>query len=60
MRAKKKNLTENKADLFYGFPILRLKIPSISFSFFKVYSIAYGLWRKKNIGNVCLDCHYNF
>lgn len=60
MRTKKKNLTENKADLFYGFPILRLKIPSISFSFFKVYSIALDFGEKKNIGNVCLDCHYNF
>lgn len=44
----KKNLTENKADLFYGFPILRLKIPSISFSFFKVYSIALDFGEKKN------------
>lgn len=59
MRAKKKNLTENKADLFYGFLIWRLKIPSISFSFFKVYSIALD-FGEKNIGNVCLDCHYNF
>lgn len=47
MRAKKKNLTENKADLFYGFPILRLKIPSIYFSFFKVYSIALDFGEKK-------------
>lgn len=47
MRAKKKNLTENKADLFYGFPIWRLKIPSISFSFFKVYSIALDFGEKK-------------
>lgn len=58
MRAKK-NHTENRADLFYGFPILRVKIPSISFSFLKFIVLRWTL-EKKNIGNVCLDCHYNF